>query len=213
MIAFPPERRRSVARYSVPSGSGSAGTKANDGSGNLGTNSLRSALNASAEPGCFARRLQCESRQPAEFFAKQLQRSSFGASHHALFGRLQIIVTREVEPPVNEIKGQLFREVPAVLLRIRLSGINRNTDFTSDSGCVISFEGNDVGSRRISQEIGVQLRQSGVCEENKGQLAGWTSRQEVGPVPVQDRDQLRYITPFDAQTRMAIGDGDAPSCH
>lgn len=114
---------------------------------------------------------------------------------------------------MNEIKGQLFGEVATVLFRVRLSGINRNTDFASDSRRVISFEGDDVRGGRIGEEIRVQLRQSRIREENKGQLSGRTSRQEVGSVTVQNRDQLRYITSFDTKTRVSVGDGDAPSCN
>lgn len=56
----------------------------------------------------------------------------------------------------------------------------------------------------------MQFGQRSVGEENERELAGRATHPKIGPVRVENRDGLRYITSFNTKTRMPAGDGDGP---
>ena len=54
----------------------------------------------------------------------------------------------------------------------------------------------------------MQFGQRGVGEENEREFAGRATHPKIGPIRVENRDGLRYITSFNTKTRMPVGDGD-----
>ena len=135
-----------------------------------------------------------------------LHRAGFGAAHEAFLRGLQIIVAGEMEPAVHEIKRKLGGKIAAVSLRVTGGGIGGNADLAGDAVGGIAFEGDDVGRRRVVEEIGVELRESGVGEENEGEFAGRAAAAKFGGVSVEPGDDLRDGPARHVQTRMAVGD-------
>src|SRR4051812_4551625 len=71
---------------------------------------------------------------------EQLHRTRFGPTHHAFFRRHEIVVAREVEPAVDEVKRELGRKIAAVLFCERGRSVDRDADFPGKAGRDIAFK-------------------------------------------------------------------------
>ena len=55
-------------------------------------------------------------------------------------------------------------------------GVGRDADLAGGAFGGVAGKGDDVGGRRITEEVGMQLREGGVGQEDEGELAGRRAR-------------------------------------
>ena len=109
--------------------------------------------------------------------AQQPKGTGFGAAHQAFFPGLQIVVTGEVEPAMDDVKEEFGGE-GGLGARSGLAkrGIDRNTDLARGAVGGVAFEGDNVGDGRVVEERGVEFGEDGVGEEYEREFAGGAGR-------------------------------------
>ena len=94
------------------------------------------------------------------------------AAHDAFFRRFKIVITGEMEPAMHQVEGEFRGELPLVPAGVAGRGVHGDANLARDAKRGIAFKRDHVGRRRIVEEVGVQLRERGIGEENKGKFAG-----------------------------------------
>jgi hypothetical protein len=103
---------------------------------------------------------------------QNFQRARFSPAHRAFLRRHQIIMPGEVQPAVHQIQRELAGEIAALGPGEVPCGVHGYTDFAAEILRGVARERDHVGGRRISEKLGVQLRQFRIAQENQGELAG-----------------------------------------
>ena len=95
-------------------------------------------------------------------------------------------------------------------------GVGGDADLAGGSEGGVPFKGDHVGDRGIVEEIGVELGEGGVGEEDEGEFAG-RSREDFrfsifdfrfGEVGVEEVDDARDGAVVEAEAGVAVGEGD-----
>ena len=116
---------------------------------------------------------RCSAQRENGLRSEQAKGAGFGAAHEAFFGGLQIVVTGQVEPAMDNVKEKFGGEGgfgPRSGLAKR--GIDRNADLTRGAVGGVAFEGDDVGDGRIVKKRAVELGERGIGEEDERKFAG-----------------------------------------
>lgn len=98
-------------------------------------------------------------------------------------------------------------------------GVGGDADFAGGAEGGVTLEGDHVGGRGVVEEVGVELGEVGVGEENEGEFAGRCGEKfrisildfRFGEVGVEEVDHARYSAAVEAEARVTIGEGDGAS--
>ena len=109
-------------------------------------------------------------------------------------------------------------------------GVGRDADLASGAEGWSAFESDDVGGRRIVEEVGVELGEGCVGEEDEGEFAGghgrewrggfWRAPRRIrrsqgsrGKIGVEGVNDAGDGAAVEAEARVAVGDGDFAGGH
>ncbi len=139
---------------------------------------------------------------------EEFQGAGFRAAHETFFVRVQVVVAGEVEPAVDEVKGELGGKVVFMGLGVGGGGIGGDADFAGDVEVGLALESDDVGGGGVVEEIGVELGLLGIGEDDEGELALGAATAESAGGGVEELDGAQDAWAGDAQARVAVGDDD-----
>lgn len=103
--------------------------------------------------------------------AEQGEGAVFGGALAAFFGGLEVVVAGEVEPAVDDVAEELFREGQVVAGGVGEGGVHGDADVAGVVEGGIALEGDDIGRSRIVEKVGVEAGEGGVGEESDGEFA------------------------------------------
>ena len=103
---------------------------------------------------------------------QQPQGAGLGAAHDALPGGGEVVVAGEVQPAVDEVEGELGREVAALAPGKGGGGVGGDADLAGGAERGVAGEGDDVGRGGVGEEVGVEAGERGVGQEDEGERAG-----------------------------------------
>jgi hypothetical protein len=108
---------------------------------------------------------------------------------------------------------------------VAAGGVGGDADFAGGAEGGVALEGDHVGGRGVGEEVGVELGEVGVGEEDEGEFAGRSEEEfrfsifdfrmrdggmgrELG---VEEVDDARDGAAVEAEARVAVGEGDGAS--
>jgi len=121
-------------------------------------------------------------------------------THEAFPGRLQIVMTGEMQPPVDHVKEQFFAEIAPMSAGVGGRSVDGDADFAGEIEPWIALERDDVRGGGVGQEVGVQPRPGPNRSEmratthahSRGSSRWWRVWRDARP-----KHELRVLPPVD----------------